>query len=91
MHIYTVTLDGHLIGLYSACSDAANVMKRLSDKCVMDICHLNAETLLGHDVLHADVIDSDVWASLEKIQGSAAINQEATRRRSVATRGRGAS
>ena len=91
MHIYTVTLDGHLIGLYSACSDAANVMKRLSDRCVMDICHLNAETLLGHDVLDEDVSDNDVWASLEKIQRLGAIHREATRRRSAAVRYHGAS
>ena len=86
MHIYTVTLDGHLIGLYSACSDAANIMKRLSDRCVMDICHINAETLLGHDVLHADVNDSDVWASLEKIQRLGAIHPEPRRRKSAAVR-----
>ena len=91
MHIYTVTLDGHLIGLYSACSDAANVMKRLSDRCVMDISHLNSETLLGHDVLDENVSDNDVLASLDKIQRLDAIHPEPRRRKSAAVRYHGAS
>ena len=91
MHIYVVTLDGHLIGLYSACSDAANVMKRLSDRCVMDISHLNSETLLGHDVLDENVSDNDVLASLDKIQILGAIHPEPRRRKSAAVRYHGAS
>ena len=91
MHIYVVTLEGHVIGLYSANTDAANIMKRLSDRCVIDICHLNSETLLGHDVLDENVSDNDVLASLDKIQRLGAINREATRRRSAAVRYHGAS
>ena len=91
MHIYTVTLDGHLIGLYSACSDAANIMKRLSDRCVMDISHLNSETLLGHDILDENVSDNDLLASLDKIQRLGSIHPEPRRRKSAAVRYHGAS
>ena len=91
MHIYVVSLDGHLIGLYSASTDAANIMKRLSDRCVIDICHLNSETRLGHDVLDEGVSDTCVVASIQKICKLGGVNQEAMRRRSAAVRYHGAS
>ena len=91
MHIYVVTLEGHVIGLYSANTDAANIMKRLSDRCVIDICHLNSETLLGHDILDECVSDTCVAASIQKICKSGVVNQEARRRRSAAVHYHGAS